>query len=78
MVQGVQKRQCSFGVQNTRAGMLGCCGSLQHSRHTLPQQQLTADKLQVKRGQWVPPKLKHQHVSTFSHKYYIHGCYVYD
>ena len=37
--------------------MLGCCGSLQHSRHTLPQQQPTADKLQVKRGQWVPLNL---------------------
>ena len=37
--------------------MLGCCGSLQHSLHTLPQQQLTADKLQVKRGQWVPLNL---------------------
>ena len=37
--------------------MLGCCGSLQHSRRMLPQQQLTADKLQVKRGQQVPLNL---------------------
>ena len=39
----------AFLVRNTRAGMLGCCGSLQHSRHMLPQQLPTADKLQVKR-----------------------------
>ena len=44
-------------AQNTRAGMLGSCGSLQHSRRMLPQQQPTADKLQVKRGQWVPLNL---------------------
>ena len=44
-------------VQNTRAGMLGCCGSLQHSRHTLPQQQPTANNLQVKHGQRVPLNL---------------------
>ena len=37
--------------------MLGCCGSLQHSRRMLPQQQPTADKLQVKRGQRVPLNL---------------------
>ena len=43
----------AFLARNIRAGMLGCCGSLQHSRHTLPQQQPTADKLQVKRGQRV-------------------------
>ena len=44
-------------ARNTRAGMLGCCGSLQHSRRTLPQQQLTANKLQVKCDQWVPLNL---------------------
>ena len=37
--------------------MLGCCGSLQHSRRTLPQQQPTTDKLQVKSGQRVPLSL---------------------
>ena len=37
--------------------MLGCRGSLQHSRRMLPQQQTTADKLQVKRGQRVPLNL---------------------
>ena len=44
-------------ARNTRAGMLGRCGSLQHSRCTLPQQQPTADKLQIKRGQRVPLNL---------------------
>ena len=44
-------------ARNTRAGMLGRCGSLQHSRRTLPQQQPTADKLQVKCGQRVPLNL---------------------
>ena len=43
----------AFLAQNTRAGMLGCCGSLQHSRCTPPQQQPTANKLQVKCGQQV-------------------------
>ena len=40
-------------VRNTRVGMLGCCGSLQHSRRMLPKQQSIANKLQVKRGQRV-------------------------
>ena len=44
-------------ARNTRAGMLGCCGSLQHSRCMLPQQQPTADKPQVKHGQRVPLNL---------------------
>ena len=52
-----QSSDGAFLAQNTRAGMLGCCGSLQHSRHTLPQQQLTANKLQVKCGQRVPLNL---------------------
>ena len=47
----------AFLAQNTRAGMLGCCGSLQHSRRTLPQQQPTADKLQVKCRQQIPQNL---------------------
>ena len=37
--------------------MLGCCGSLQHGRRMLSQQQLTTDKLQVKSGQRVPLNL---------------------
>ena len=44
-------------ARNTRTGMLGCCGSLQHGRRTLPQQQPTTDKLQVKSSQWVPLNL---------------------
>ena len=45
--------------------MLGSCGSLQHSRHTLPQQQPTANKLQVKCGWQVPLNLSTSMCSLF-------------
>ena len=52
-----QSSDGAFLARNTRAGMLGLCGSLQHSRCTLPQQQPTTNKLQVKRDQRVPLNL---------------------
>ena len=56
MVHG-KEATVHFWCKTPRAGMLGHCGSLQHSRHTLPQLQPTTDKLQVKRGQQVPLNL---------------------
>ena len=49
-----QSSDSAILARNTWAGMLGCCGSLQHGRHMLPQQQPTTNKLQVKNGQRVP------------------------
>ena len=53
-------------ARNTRAGMLGCCGSLQHGRRMLSQQQLTTDKLQVKSGQRVSLNLSTSMCPLFS------------